>query len=331
VAVRKYFSILAAMFCSGCSITPSQEEVTGVKTSVIARRLACEVRASAYELMGIYLATREDDPEAVRSGLAIKQDIEAYGSDDIRRIDFKGVKPHNISKINKYLDTAVAFDFTLDGLETNNTGISFTPFRAFQRGSRSFETSLNLDRSRQNTQNFTDSYTLRELLFRKDPRWCNVSSEGPNYLYPIAGKVGIFDKLYQFVELSEFTNLGPAKGDKNGVPAMSFNMKFTTKVSGTLAPKITLAPVVGVTRTSTSFNLDAERTDTHTLILAFARGDLIVQDSTFFSALSSQFVAPVPDRAQQQARNEISRNILRSQINNPYRPTVIYQSLVPFL
>ena len=86
-----------------------------------------------------------------------------------------------------------------------------------------------------------------------------------------------------------------------------------------------------MTRTSGSFALEGERTDTHTLILAFARADLTVTDDAFSGALAGQFVAPVANKAQQAARLEVGRNILRQQLNNPVQPTIIYQSLIPFL
>lgn len=323
-------AVIAALGMAGCSITPSQEDVTGIKTSVLARKLACEARFAGYKMMGLYLANQTNDSAAAKAGLAIRDDIVDPTVDDIRRVDFRGLKPATASAINKYLDTAVAFDFTLDGLEVNNASLGIIPFRSFQRGSRSLETSFHIDRSRQNIQSFTDSFTLRELIFKKDPRWCAIKNYGPNYVYPIAGEVGIFDKLFEFVEMSEFVNLGAASSEKSGPPAMSFNMKFTTKISGNVAPTITLAPVVGMTRTGTAINLDGERTDTHTLILAFARGDLTVPDSEFSGALAGQFVAPVSNRAQQQARIEIGRNILRQQVNNSAQPTIVYQSLIPF-
>jgi hypothetical protein len=127
------------------------------------------------------------------------------------------------------------------------------------------------DRSRQNERIFTVTDTLGDLIANtQHPTCTGVPDE--NYIYPIAGRVGIDKVVDDFLNLTIFGNLvqenDKPKGtvDVKGPPTMVDQLQFVTKITSTATPKIVFAPSGTAFQLSdASFGVTASRTDTHLL------------------------------------------------------------------
>jgi hypothetical protein len=92
-----------------------------------------------------------------------------------------------------------------------------------------------------------------------------------NYLYPIAGKIGVKYLVQDFINLTLFANLGGAAKDSKGPPTLVDALAFQTVITGTLAPKVTFTPVGhGLSVTDAALTGVATRTDLHKVVMALA-------------------------------------------------------------
>lgn len=90
---------------------------------------------------------------------------------------------------------------------------------------------------------------------------------GPNYLYPITGKIGLDELIRTFVQLTETGNL--VKGKEAPDPAVIDTIEFRTKFFGTVNPKLELSPLGrGTEVVSANLKGDVSREDMHKVVVA---------------------------------------------------------------
>lgn len=274
-------------------------------------------------MLGAYL-TSQADPVAQLNGIELQN-----GARRLSEINLTNADYNTRFVFAKYIQVAVAYNFSFDATETNNVGGGLTSIDTFLRGSRSLGLSASLNRSRQNNQTLTVTDTFQDLVYKMNDDYCDDTNRKRNYLYPVAGKVGIDQMLLDFVELTEFGNLGGPTTKPEGPPTTVSTLTFTTAVSGSVTPMISLSPVRDLTRTSGNLIGLASRTDTHKVIVAFARPTKNFSETDAIKFYSGQVITPAGTLTQQAALLAIQQYIIRFEVNRP-ASIIVNQSLLPF-
>jgi hypothetical protein len=107
----------------------------------------------------------------------------------------------------------------------------------------------NFDRQRQNERSFTITDTFGGLISKVHANYCTHSIVEANYIYPIAGSVGMQRVIHDFMLLTLFANLGgTSSGGKEvtkvtGPPTMVDQLQFQTTIGGVATPKIVFIPL----------------------------------------------------------------------------------------
>jgi hypothetical protein len=278
--MRCLAALAAASLMGGCAIHPVPEDVTGLDTADIVKQIRCETRDAARRIIRERLeklATYGNNVAA--QNLLTEFTAEPEAMDDFNPdLSFPGLENKQIRNFFKVVySTAIAYSFNLTMDETNNLGSTLNFLGPWQN-LFTLGVTGNANRSRQNVRTFTITdkfgFLLRELNTPKPSgqRYCDRRIVGPNYIYPIAGQIGVYNTVYTFFQLSIFENLAPDKaGAGSPAPPLADNLTFTTGFDLSATPKVVFAPV------KTSFQItDASvtgmlsRKDTHQVTVGLA-------------------------------------------------------------
>ena len=251
--MRGLAALAAASLIGGCAIHPVPEDVTGIDTAGIVKQIRCETRDAARRLILeqlTYMAGRNDQ---TAQGL-----LASYTEDQDRMVDFDADRlfPGIFYRKSRNLFTlinagAAAYTFELTMNETNNLGSTANLLGPWANRLNLGLTG-NANRIRQNVRTFTvtDKFNfllkdLNSLSFR-GRRYCDGHvALRPNYIYPIAGKIGMYNTVYTFFTMSIFDGLAPksAAPGAEGAPSMAEDLTFTTQFDLLATPKVTFAPI----------------------------------------------------------------------------------------
>jgi hypothetical protein len=272
--------IAAVVWLAGCAIHPLPDDVTGVTTYDIVRQIRCEARQAIFDFAIDFLTgPKNTDEDARQIGLQFKE-----GLRPVHEFTFTLFRPPIRQLVQFFSNTGIAYNFQLQMLETDNID-PMTDLLTFN-GKNQFASPVSgtADRMRQNTRTFTVTDTFDFLLrnIPDDPNpehrnnYCSGFIVGPNYIYPVAGKVGIDRMIGDFVNLTLFGGLAgppasaanPTTASSKGPPTMVDQLVFTTSVSLSATPKVTFAPVK--TFMDASLGLKFARQDIHTLTIGLA-------------------------------------------------------------
>jgi hypothetical protein len=271
---------------AGCAIHPTPEDVTGIRTEDIVKQIRCETRDAARQMIfDIIKATAEAGDRKVQElFVRYSEDRDQMAELDPNHLDrwLPGVSNrHNRDAIKLIYDGAVAYTFQLTMSETNNLG-STTNFLGAWQATLNLGLGASLNRQRQNIRSFTitDSFSfvlgpLNSTASGFDPYCSGHIAFGPNYIYPIAGKIGMYNTVYTFFQLAAFDGLGPtAKEVKPGVsaaPVMTDDLTFTTELTLSPTAKLTFVQVKsGFQITDTALSPSLGRKDIHEVTVALA-------------------------------------------------------------
>jgi hypothetical protein len=272
---------VAAVVCvAGCAIHPLPDDVIGVSTANIVKQIRCEARQAIFDFaIGYLTGPKNHDDEARQIGLQFKEQLKPISS-----FSYTLFKPPLRQLVQFFSTTGIAYNFQLQGLETDNIDPT-TDLLTFS-GKNVFTSPVtgNADRMRQNIRTFTVTDTFDYLLHNipDDPNpdhknnYCAGYIVGPNYIYPVAGKIGIDRMIGDFVDLTLFEGLAgpptsstnPTTANPKGPPTMVDQLQFTTTVSLGATPKVTFAPIK--TFMDASLMLKTSRQDTHTVTIGLA-------------------------------------------------------------
>jgi hypothetical protein len=240
-----------AFAATGCSMHPLPEDVSRASTYDIVARVRCEVY------------------EALQEFKKLEGDQRRHAENIIRH-------------------SAVGFDFIFDITEGNNIkepdgkpGLSVSYRRpSFKDNEKGFflDATAKAERERKNTRRFR---VVDDLAALGDERIdCRNAETNPNRAYPVTGATGMGEVVRTYIKLEMLSDLRntPFEGDgqrpdpvKGNAVTFSDVLKFTTKLSAGVNPKITLTTVAGDLRLSgASFFGSASRDDIHTVIVALA-------------------------------------------------------------
>ena len=241
--IRRIAAIAAVgSLLAGCAIHPVPEQVTGLRTEEIAKQVRCETRDAARQVILDHLkynAEANEDPISRRLYAQYIANPELMVGFDPNR-EFRGSFYDATRAIfNLIYGAGVAYTFDLTGTETNDIG-STNNFLGTWQATFTMGLGADLNRTRQNRRTFTitDSFSflLRDLNIPRigtaRPYCDGHVAFGPNYIYPIAGKIGMYNPVRTFLQLSVFEKLGPSKVQvaniAAGSPAMVEDLTFTT-------------------------------------------------------------------------------------------------------
>jgi hypothetical protein len=277
-----------AMLLTGCAIHPVPEDVTGVTTYQIARQIRCEIREAAKERVLTEIRTlamgspyQPGDPQAhhllARYDGDAAEDISTFSPASFSGRDYALVRAY----FTQIYSTAVAYSFDLTMDEHNDLG---TTLDFLGPWSPKFTLGITADanRARSNERIFTLTDTLGGLLMNLStpqhgvPYCGHTEIVGPNYIYPIAGQIGVAKMLRTFFELNNFTTLAAGDGSKTGnaaqtAPTLTDKLIFTTTIDLSATPKLTFTPSGNRFQfMDASLTGLAKRIDTHKVYVALA-------------------------------------------------------------
>jgi hypothetical protein len=283
--LRRVVSLCASAVCLvGCAIHPLPEDVTGVDTYHIVRQIRCETREALKKELLLYLYNlARDHPD--QAGDAIAQRIVRDYENDPESIStfnagmFPGPRYVRVRQlINTFADTGIGYSFDLTMTEDNNLSTDINLLRPLTNSTTRLGISAGAMRKRNNHRVFTVTDNFGYLLAKlntpvRGHRYCDNQIVQANYVYPIAGRIGVDRLVHDFVTLTLLANLGgaDAKPGEEGPPTMADTLTFTTTVNLSATPKVEFSPVNDAFQlANASFTAEAIRTDAHQVSVALA-------------------------------------------------------------
>ncbi|MEH2546285.1 hypothetical protein V1283_002930 [Bradyrhizobium sp. AZCC 2262] len=279
-------ALAASVFVSGCAIHPLPEQVAGVDTPHIVRQIRCEtrdaVKATLLDFLrfigsGLYAGLPEGvrDPNADRLVALYEEQPDLM--DKFNSSYFPGPRyVRERAAIDLLLKAGVAYTFDFDIFEDNDIGATVNLLRDINPN---FTAGIegHAKRRRQNERKFTVTDTFGSLLANLNAaevrgiRYCSGQIVGPNYVYPIAGRVGVDRSVKDFSRMLLFENLGGKDGAAGAAPTMTDDLTFTTTLTLEGTPKLVFAPVGTLLRVANaSLDLNVGRSDKHQVTIGLA-------------------------------------------------------------
>lgn len=263
---RLLATLAAGLSLTACAIHPVPEDVTGVNTFEIVRQIRCETRKAVFDAAIYWLLHDEDaDPASRRIGIrfAETQDISHFNPSLFQGRD---------RRIFEYFwGTGVAYNYDLQMTEVNAVAGEFNLLKPNFLSNNKLGLKAGIDLQRQNTRTFTITDTFGSLLAHVPNDYCEGRIASPNYMYPIAGRIGMDRVIDSFVNLTLHAKLAGDPKAAGGPPTMVDTLIFTTTLSGALTPKLTFSPVGQGWQTSdSSVAADVKRQDLHKLTVGLS-------------------------------------------------------------
>jgi hypothetical protein len=299
---------LSLSLFSGCAIHPVPEDVTGLDTGDIVKQIRCETRDAARAVVIRYLKRRATELNDQLAGDLAQQFEANPGLMD----DFDPQKafrdPHykQVQNVFEVIYSAgVAYNFQLTMTEDNNLSPANANFLGAWAATFTLGLAGDFNRTRDNVRTFTITDTIGFLLRNLNAKdfaggqYCDGHvAWGPNYIYPIAGRIGIYNTVYTFFELTFYDGLSAGKApagttgggttgtksasttatkgastttDTTGAPTMTDQLTFTTTLDVSASPKVVFAQrKTGFQITDASFTGLVRRKDAHQVTVGLA-------------------------------------------------------------
>jgi hypothetical protein len=263
---RRLIFPLLPVVVAGCSIHPVQQEVTGVPPVEIIHHIRCETRLAiqdkAVELLFAY-RNGQYEP-AIILARALQAQRGQVWKFDPRVLTTQEERAF----YSRYIQTGIAYDFTLDITEENRATLLADPVRLITNGTAGIGLDATGDFSRNNARRFIMSDTFAKLL--GDQNLVCDGDRPSNFAYPIAGRIGIRELISTFVDLNEDQGLQAL--DTGNSRVFADTMTFTTTLSGSVAPHVEIAPVGNKwgLASPTSFAAFGQRLDKHMVIIGLS-------------------------------------------------------------
>ena len=249
---------------AGCSIHPLPDDVISAKvgTTSIVRHIRCEARAGFTTAIADYFRGLDYHPPTVAIGEKLKN--KSIKLNELGNY-FPRIDRDAVENIRKYAGTAVGYDFTFDMTEDNGISTDVDLLRVITRGTAGVGLKAGSAFQRQTVRVFRVADSLRELMTMTDDD-C-PDDDRVDFVHPVKGNIGLAEMVKTFVDLNEFERL---TGKSDPVPVLSDTFNFTTALSASATPIITLSPVrrFGIAEASGAFS--GARKDNHKVIVAMS-------------------------------------------------------------
>ena len=245
--MRLFLSIVAIAL-AGCSTRPIPDDVSQVPTEDIVRSMRCETKHAVRDRIAFELGKIE------------ASDIEAeHVLDPVNLAHVRKRNPKLAAKLLAYGASSIAYRFEFSISEANDATAALGLKIPFTTTAFDLAASGEFKKQREGLRRFETVETFADLA--KLP-CADFVTRDRNLIYPVTGSIGMAKAVHTFVELTEF---GGAKGE------FTDTLTFTTSISGSLKPALTLAPVPSSFRVITaSGELSAARIDKHAVTISFA-------------------------------------------------------------
>jgi hypothetical protein len=288
MCTRLVFALAALSLFAGCAIHPLPEDVARVTSFDIVRQIRCETRDTLRQAVIGWLEILANKGNIRARELALQYRADPASISTFHYNLFKTpdlVQVRSMAKL--FYDTGIAYNFDLTGIEDNDlTGeVNFLKPDLLSR--LSLGVKAGAKRKRANERTFTVTDTFSGLLAKVTETFCEGQVVGPNYVYPISGRIGVDRLVNDFIYLTLFGNLTSAgataadvakAGVMPGLPYMVDELTFTTTVTASATPRIEFTPITRNFRLlNAEVNALAERTDIHkvTMGLAIASSSMV--------------------------------------------------------
>jgi hypothetical protein len=275
---RSMLAIAGLSLLTGCAIHPVPENVTGVNTVDIVKQIRCETREALTDIIkeklkdwaergsaeaGVLLRQYESDPDSIANFHPRLFPGPSYV--EVRRL------------INVFAETGIAYNFDLQMTENNDLTTDISLLRPVVTPKFTLGIGAGALRKRANFRTFTVTDTFGFLvtqLNRKNrygEHYCDGKIVWKNYIYPIAGHIGVRKTVRTFIELTVFGGLAGPAAKPEGPPTMVDKLTFTTVVNISASPKFEFTPVGDHLQLATAgFKASADRTDRHEVAIGLA-------------------------------------------------------------
>jgi hypothetical protein len=253
-----------------CAIRPLPEQVTGVDTATIVKKTRCEARDAIVQGRVNWVHSNPKYQDVVDEDTLL-----AYQSKFDARMKYF---------LDYFSRTGIVYSFALDGTESGGATFTADVVRPLVHSTTTLTPTAGDTLSREDIRAFTISDNFSELLRPEMRKRCNElfpQLPGPNYQYPIVGRIGVDEIVHTFIELT-FSGLGSQEDPSKGVKypdtpsasapiAMVDTVNFTTTVGVGLTAKAVFSPPGTDWRLAdATLPLSAMRTDKHQVIIGLA-------------------------------------------------------------
>lgn len=272
----RVFSLGAAVsvLAAGCAVPPRPQDMTGVTTNAIVRKIRCEAREGIKNAYIDFLVNERVTgiPKDVRQ---MARDIRAG------RLSFSSFEPSRLGgaiarALNKYEAAAIAYDFEFDLTGENSTRIEFDLLGAVTHGALGVGLSAGNSHTRRSKRTFRIADNFGDL--RRTKGCLDTIPDTVNFNYPITGDIGLEEVIKTFINLNELNGLTGTE-ETPAVPVFSNMLTFTTIVDAGATPKADLSPPLtrSLRLTELRAPLTAKRTDVHQVLVAISLDPAKVQ------------------------------------------------------
>jgi hypothetical protein len=296
------------------------EDVTGVDTYHIVRQIRCETRETIREFVITWLESLARDHESQPADPIAQRLLLQYESDpdSIRNFHpnlFPGPKYVQVrALINSFYEAGIAYNFDMTMTEDNDLTTDIGFLKPLTKPKVTVGIGAGAKRKRSNNRTFTVTDTFSNLLTKvntpvRGKRYCDGQIVQANYIYPIAGRIGVDKLVKTFIELTLFANLAGsgAKPGAGGAPTIADKLTFTTTINASTTPKVEFTPVTDTFQlASASLTASAVRSDVHqvTVALAIAAGGVVALDPFRSYLFSTERTTGAPGAAATAQRAE---------------------------
>lgn len=255
-----------SILLGGCSIHPLIDDIAPLNTVAVVTKLRCEIRTAikkeASNLIS-YDPISKNDPERAKWLIEVVERQDRNWLKIVRA----NLSPESRILIDRYDGALIFMDFTFMNTEDNNNDTNINLLSTLMRGTDALNIKASNNRSRSSTRNFRTQDSFAGILTA--PLTCEGRSRSSDYLYPVTGEIGLYEVINTFLLLNEGRSLIGGVVPKDRLFADT--LVFSTTISGTLGPKITLSPVgKAIGLADAAFTSTNSRTDMHTVIVGLS-------------------------------------------------------------
>lgn len=315
----------AVTIIGGCANYPLPDDVMGYSSRDIATQIRCDARYAIQRVLleHNFVHQRQKlaygDMTGLEAAAWFSQDPKHYESFDWALLS------SDLAGVVGYKDTIVAIDFSLEGTETNDAGLSATVLGQFTKHTDTIGIDVGRTSTRQLRRKFRTFDSFDSLAVRMPEAVCHnfnrvdtysklpdKSYRGrPDLLFPSTGALRIETLIKDFIVQNNTGNLGGQQADWK-TANMTDTITFTTKANGNLSPTAEIKPDgSGFDLTKIGFSSKNFRQDLHTIIV-----DLTLPVDKSKSPLFDNDGRLTLVAAKDPSINAASRNLDRAQDDN---------------
>ena len=272
-SVKAAVPLLSFFTLAACAIHPHQQDVTNLPTVNIVNHIRCETRVAIQKKAIELLRYKHLDTK-----LADRLE-QVFGLGNVWHVNPNTeLTPAERVFYFHYIQTGVAFNFTLDITEDNKAALVADPVRLITNGMAGVGLNSSGEFSREAIRTFIVSETFGRLL-EEEIVGCGQSPLRPeNFAYPVAGTIGMDELISTFIDLNENAPLTAAsagsgtKGSTSGSGVFADTLNFNTILIGGVSPSVQINPVGhkwGLAA-PTNFAATVTRTDKHSLAIGLS-------------------------------------------------------------